>query len=339
MLPETEEIPARGGREVRKPGVGIRFRGGECRGYTFPAVPDRTMLRHAVFLAGPTSAGKSDVALALAEKHHGEIVCADAFQLYREFPVLSAQPTADERARVPHHLFGSVSCAEEMDAARFASLALGAIAGILARRRIPIVVGGSGLYLQALTAGLPQLPAIDPALRAQVRAMTLGEMLSQLRSLDPASLAVIDIRNPRRVARRLELCLQTGQPASPILAPPPVPAGLRGVVLTRDREDLEARIATAVEARLAGGALEEVRAARSVAGGTARQILGWREITALLDGEIDRATCAARLTIATRRYAKRQLTWFRAKSTFSPENLSAVTPDHLDRLARRLGLS
>ena len=108
---------------------------------------------------------------------------------------------------------------------------------------------------------------------------------------------------------------------------------------SRDRDDLNARIAAAVEARLAGGAVEEVRAARNLAGGTARQILGWREITALLDGDIDRATCGERLTIATRQYAKRQLTWFRAKSTFPAENISTVTPDHLDRLARRLGLS
>ena len=300
---------------------------------------DRTVLRHAVFLAGPTSVGKSDIALALAERHAGEIVCADAFQLYREFPVLSAQPSATDQARVPHHLFGSIPCSDEMDAAQYADRALVVIADIIARSKVPIVVGGSGLYLQALTNGLPQLPEIDPSLREQVRGMTLKDMLSQLQSLDPASVAAIDVHNPRRVARRLELCLQTGQPASQILTEPPVPSGLRGLVLTRDRDDLNARIAAAVEARLAGGAIEEVRAARTVAGGTARQILGWREITALLDGEIDRDTCAELVTTATRQYAKRQLTWFRAKSTFPSENLSTVTPDHLDRIARALGLA
>ncbi|MEX1044700.1 MAG: tRNA (adenosine(37)-N6)-dimethylallyltransferase MiaA, partial [Chthoniobacterales bacterium] len=280
---------------------------------------DRTILRHAVFLAGPTSVGKSEVALALAPKHHGEIVCADAFQLYREFPVLSAQPSAREQALVPHHLFGSVSCAEEMDAARFAHRALEVITDIVARGKTPFVIGGSGLYLQALMAGLPQLPAIDPALREKVRGLTLKEMLARLQELDPASLPAIDIHNPRRVARRLELCLQTGQPASQILTAPPTPAGLRGVVLTRDREDLNARIAAAVEARLAGGALEEVRAVRHVAGGTARQILGWKEITAHLDGDLPLDACREGLTAATRQYAKRQLTWFRAKSTFPAE--------------------
>ena len=300
---------------------------------------DRLVLRHAVFLAGPTSAGKSEIALALAEITRGEIVCADAFQLYRDFPALSAQPTEAEKARVPHHLFGTVPCMKEMDAAQFALLALDVVAGIVARDKLPIVVGGSGLYLQALTAGLPELPSIDPALRQQIREMTLEDMLARLQSLDPASLSAIDVHNPRRVARRLELCLQTGQPASQVLTEPPVPSGLRGVVLTRDRDDLNARIASAVEARLASGAIDEVRAARATAGGTARQILGWREITALLDGKIDRSTCAERLIMATRQYAKRQLTWFRAKSTFPAANLTTVSPDFLHRLARQWGLS
>ncbi|MGA0849406.1 MAG: tRNA (adenosine(37)-N6)-dimethylallyltransferase MiaA, partial [Chthoniobacterales bacterium] len=291
-------------------------------------MPDRAILRHAVFLTGPTSVGKSDIALALAERHRGEIVCADAFQLYREFPVLSAQPNADEKSRVPHHLFGTVPCAEEMDAAQFAGRALGVIEDIVARGHVPFVVGGSGLYLQALTTGLPQLPAIDPAIRENVRTMTLKDMVARLQELDPASLAVIDIHNPRRVARRLELCLQTGQPASQVLTEPPTPSGLRGVVLTRERDDLNARIATAVSARLASGAIDEVRNARATAGGTARQILGWREITALLDGEIDRPACVELVTTATRQYAKRQLTWFRAKSTFPAEDLTTVTPDH-----------
>lgn len=299
---------------------------------------ERNILQQAVFLAGPTSVGKSEVALALAQKHRGEIVCADAFQLYREFPVLSAQPSVAERVAVPHHLFGTIPCTDATNAARFADLALAAIENIIARGRTPLIVGGSGLYLQALTTGLPPLPAIDPVIRDEVRSLTLDTMLARLRELDPASLTAIDTRNPRRVARRLELSLQTGQPASAILTVPPAPQGLRGVVLTRDRDELNARIATAVEARLAGGGIEEVRAARDLASHTARQILGWREITALLENMIDGATCAELVTIATRQYAKRQLTWFRAKSTFPVENLSPVTPDFLDRIARQLGL-
>jgi tRNA dimethylallyltransferase len=301
--------------------------------------PDRSSLTSAVFVVGPTSVGKSEVALALAEKYDGEIVCADAFQLYREFPVLSAQPSAAELASVPHHLFGAVPCGEEMDAARFAAEALSVIDAIVRRGRLPVVVGGSGLYLQALMAGLPQLPSIDPAVRESVRAMSLMEMLERLRELDPVSVASIDTCNPRRVGRRLELCLAAGRPASEVLVELPVPDGLRGVLLVREREDLRARIEAAVAARLTGGAIEEVRSVREFASATARQILGWREITACLDGVISSDECREKLTQATRQYAKRQLTWFRGKCTFPEDNLTNVTPASFDRLARLLGLS
>lgn len=297
------------------------------------------LLRRCVFVAGPTSVGKSEIALALASRHDGEIVCADAFQLYREFPVLSAQPSADEQAQVPHHLYGSVPCAEELDAARYANSAQTLLREIVARGKTPFVVGGSGLYLQALVAGLPALPSVDPALRDEVRAMSLEQMQAQLRELDLQSLLSIDANNPRRVARRLELCRQTGRPASEILTEPAAPEGLRGVVLSRDRDELRARIAEAVEARLAAGAIEEVSSTRDSVGATARQILGWREISDLLDDKINRGACIELVTSATRQYAKRQLTWFRAKSTFPLESLSTVTSDHLDRLARLLGLS
>lgn len=297
------------------------------------------LLRRCVFITGPTSVGKSAVALALAQLHEGEIVCADAFQLYREFPLLSAQPSAEEKLRVPHHLYGTVSCADEMDAVRYAERAKPVLEEIVARGKTPFVVGGSGLYLQALISGLPALPEIAPALREEVRGMTLEQMQTKLQELDPQSLLAIDANNPRRVARRLELCLQSGKPASEVLAAlPPMPAGVRGVFLVRDREDLNLRIESAVRQRLAAGAVDEVRAARETAGGTARQILGWREISAFLDGKISRDECAGLLTIATRQYAKRQLTWFRGKSTFPEDNISAVTPDITDRITRRLGL-
>ncbi len=300
---------------------------------------DRSILRRAVFVCGPTSAGKSSVAVALAQKHGGEIVNADAFQLYREFPVLAAQPSEVERADVPHHLFGCIACAEGMDAARYAGLALPVVADVIGRGLVPFIVGGSGFYLQALLAGLPELPAIDPSIREEVRAMPLTAMLERLRELDPASALSVDAQNPRRVARRLELCLQTGGPASAILTALPVPEGLRGVVLVRERADLATRIAEAVASRLAGGAIDEVRGARATAGPTARQILGWREITALLDGDSTEEKCREDITTATRRFAKRQLTWFRGRSTFATESISSVTTETLDRIARQLYLS
>lgn len=290
------------------------------------SLPDRSILREAVIIAGPTSSGKSALAIQWARQCGGEIICADAFQLYRELPILSAQPAVEERAGVPHHLFGAVPCAEGMDAARYAGMALEVIRAIAARGRIPFVVGGSGLYLQALVAGLPDLPAIAPDVRERVRRLPAAEMLEQLRRVDPQSLSAIDCRNPRRVARRLEISLQTGHPASEILVPPGPVVPLRGFVLTRPREELNERIARAVAARLARGAIGEVCRVRAEAGPTARQILGWREITAHLDGRLTLDECAAQLTIATRRYAKRQLTWFRGKPGLPLVESSSIMP-------------
>lgn len=299
--------------------------------------PGREVLKHAVFIAGPTSSGKSVLAVEWARRHGGEIVCADAFQLYREFPILSAQPSEAEREGVPHHLFGAAGCADAMDAARYAQMALAVIAEIASRGRIPFVVGGSGLYIHALTSGLPDVPAIDPEIRERVRAMNLQDMVQALGELDPAALDIIDARNPRRVGRRLEICLQSGRPASEVLAPNPPVVGLRGIVLAPRREDLHDRITRAVEARLAGGAVDEVRAVRELAGLTARQILGWREITGFLDGALSLEECREQLASATRRYAKRQLTWFRSKLTLPPVDPATVTPEILERTARLPG--
>jgi tRNA dimethylallyltransferase len=226
-----------------------------------------------------------------------------------------------------------------MDAARFATLALAAIGHIAADGRTAFVVGGSGLYLQALTAGLPDLPAIDPAIRQAVRQLPPDEMLKRLAALDPASVAAIDTRNPRRIIRRLELCLQSGRPASELLAPRTPPPGLRGVVILPERAELHRRIAADVASRLSRGAIEEVRAATGTAGETARQILGWREISDHLAGRTTLAECHEKLTVATRQYAKRQLTWFRGKSTFHSIEISPVTTAPIERIARLAGLS
>ncbi|MEY3479238.1 MAG: hypothetical protein RIQ71_13 [Verrucomicrobiota bacterium] len=301
---------------------------------------EHEILRRCIFIAGPTSVGKSEIALRFAEEHQGEVVCGDAFQLYHEFPVIGAQPSADERAQVPHHLYGHIGCVEEMDVARYAGMACDVLRDIVSRGKTPFVVGGSGLYLQTLIGGLPSLPAIDPALRERVRGMTLEEMQAKLHELDPQSAAVIDMHNPRRVARRVELSLQTGLPASRVISELPAPPeGLRGCVIVRPREELNMRIDAAVKHRLQNGAVEEVRAVRDIASGTARQILGWREIVSLLDGRTTMEQCREQLAVATRQYAKRQLTWFRGRSTLPEENISAVTSDTLDRLALSLGLS
>lgn len=280
-------------------------------------------------IAGPTAVGKSAVAAAVAERCGGEIVGADAFQIYRELPILTAQPSSEMRARVPHHLVGEIAIAESFDVARYLRAATERIAEIHARGRMPIVTGGTGLYLRALTRGLADLPGADARLRADLESQPLAEWQRRLAELDPAGAAQIDLQNPRRVLRALEVCLLTGRPFSSFRAEwAGAPSGSRGVVLTLDRAALQARIDARTVAMFADGVIEEVRAA-TAAGPTASQALGWREIRAHLAGQTSRADCLAAIQLATRRYAKRQMTWFRRETELAMVDIGSSAPDQL----------
>ncbi|MCE9609947.1 MAG: tRNA (adenosine(37)-N6)-dimethylallyltransferase MiaA [Chthoniobacter sp.] len=280
-------------------------------------------------IAGPTAVGKSAVAAAVAERCGGEIVGADAFQIYRELPVLTAQPSAEMRSRIPHHLVGEVAVAESFDVARYLRAATERIAEIHARGRMPIVTGGTGLYLRALTRGLADLPGADVRLRADLASQSPAELQRRLAELDPAGAAQIDLQNPRRVIRALEVCLLTGRPFSSFRAEwAGTPSGSRGVVLTLDRAALHARIAARTAAMFADSVVEEVRAATD-AGPTASQTLGFHEIRAHLAGQMNRADCIAAIQLATRRYAKRQMTWFRRETELAMVDIGSDSPDQL----------
>lgn len=287
-----------------------------------------TNLPHCFFLAGPTASGKTDVALAVAEACDGEIIGADAFQVYRGLDLLSAKPSPEALARVPHHLVGTVPLGEPFNVARYLETALAAIADVRSRGRLPVIVGGTGLYLRALTRGLADIPPGDPALRAELEATPLPELLARLEALDPAAASAIDVQNPRRVVRAVEVCLLTGKPFSSFrqewqTAPP-----FHGVLLERTRDDLYDRIDRRTVAMFAAGVVEEVRAALASGGvgATAEQIIGWREIVALLRRELPEADCIAAIQQTTRRYAKRQSTWFRREPMLHPVSLTAA-PD------------
>ena len=259
-------------------------------------------------MLGPTAVGKSELAVALAERIDGEIVGADAYQIYAGFDILSAKPSAELRARVPHHLIGEIPLTEAFDVVQFRGLALARAREIAARGRIPIVCGGAGLYARALTHGLAETPPSDPALRANLQEQPLEELVTRLRALDPAT--TVDEKNPRRVIRALEVCILTGRPFSSFREEWEKESAVRGVILTRSRESLNSRIAQRTAAMFREGVVEEVAAAGEI-GPTAAQMLGLREIRALLAGKISREECEARVAQATRQYAKRQLTWFR----------------------------
>ncbi|PYL64541.1 MAG: tRNA (adenosine(37)-N6)-dimethylallyltransferase MiaA [Verrucomicrobia bacterium] len=296
-------------------------------------------MRGTFFIVGPTATGKSDLAADVADEAGAEIVSADAFQLYRGLDLLTAKPHTSTLAKAPHHLISTTPLHEEMNAEKYRRAASHAIDEIHSRGKLAIVVGGSGLYIKALTHGLTAVPQPDPKLRETLNAMSLDELHAQLAELDPLATRKIDLKNRRRVIRALEICLLTGKPVAASLCEAQradVMAGQRsashseavtGVFIFRDREELYARINQRVEKMFEAGVIEEVRNAGEVSA-TASQMIGFREIRQLLDGSADAGSisqCIAAIQQATRRYAKRQLTWFRRQTNFSPLNLSLLT--------------
>jgi tRNA dimethylallyltransferase len=297
-------------------------------------------MTRAFFIVGPTATGKSEIAADVAREVGAEIVSADAFQIYRGLDLLTAKPESSTLAKTPHHLTGIVPLTEEVNAEKYRRAATYAIEEINSRSKLAIVVGGSGLYIKALTHGLAPLPESDPELRKKLNAMSLDDLRSQLSELDPETAQKIDLKNRRRVTRALEICLLTGKPASEVVAAgglsavalakaddsgrPGSSIPATGVFVFRDREELYERINQRVEMMFERGAIEEVRAA-AVTSATASQMIGLREIRELIAGKKSLQQCIAEIQQVSRRYAKRQLTWFRRQSNFLPLNLSFLT--------------
>lgn len=279
------------------------------------------------FIVGPTASGKSELAADVSARCGAEIVSADAFQVYRGMPLLTAQPEVATLRKAPHHLIDSLPLIAQMSAAQFRKMALAAIDEIHARGKAAMVVGGSGLYIKALTDGLAPLPPVDLQLRAQLQTLSLEKLNKSLAVLDPSGAEKIDAKNKRRVVRALEISLQTNQPASAQrsqwLSERPRAAG---VFVFRERGELSARINQRVEQMFRSGVAEETRTLGEISA-TAAKALGLAEIRRLLEGKINEAECIAAIQQLTRRYAKRQLTWFRRQTNFEPLNLSLLK-DH-----------
>src|SRR5213594_300631 len=173
-------------------------------------------MKRAFFIVGPTATGKSELAADVAVEIGAEVVSADAFQIYRGLDLLTAKPDASTLAKAPHHLIGTAPLHEEMNAEKYRSAATRVVDEINSRGRLAIVVGGSGLYIKALTHGLAPLPEADPKLREKLNALNLDELRTQVAELDPESARKIDPKNRRRLVRALEICLLTGEPASAV---------------------------------------------------------------------------------------------------------------------------
>ena len=274
------------------------------------------------FVVGPTGVGKTEIACAIADRCNGEIIGADAFQIYAGMPILTAAPTTSLRTRVPHHLFEIVPPSRNFDVAKYLELAGITAREIAGRGRLPVVAGGTGLYVRALTHGLSDLPEASPALRAELEQQSLEQLQRRLKELDPVCAAEIDLKNPRRLIRAIEVCELTGKPFSSFRDEWKKPRVLAcGVFLIRDRAELHARIDRRVVEMMRAGLLDEVRHLGEC-GPTAAQAIGRKEARACLDGTITPDECVAQIQRATRNYAKHQITWFKREPAFEQVNLS-----------------
>jgi tRNA dimethylallyltransferase len=338
-------------------------------------------MRCEFFLVGPTAVGKSVLAVEVAEKLGAEILNADAYQIYRGLDVLTAKPNAAAQARVSHHLLSAVRLSEKMSAAKFRGFALTALSEIHSRGKTAIVVSGSGLYVKGLTRGFDRKAPPNPKLRTELSALSLEELATRLTQLDPELAARMDLRNPRRIIRALEIAqgnvhgrtvvataipddrgavvpqenlpLLPGTAAAASIQTRAIPSegegsrpegfkvtprdpstllrfarddreGTHGIFVVRERDDIYARINERVVEMFRAGVEKEVSGLRNV-GPTAMQALGLRDIQELLAGKISREQCIASIQRATRRYAKRQLTWFRHQTNFPQLNLTALS--------------
>ena len=277
-------------------------------------------------VAGPTAVGKTALCVQLAQHLGTEIVSADSRQFFREMSIGTAKPTPAEMQGVPHHFIDSHSVADEYSAGRFAADALALLDELFRKYSLVVLTGGSGLYVQAVTDGLDELPGVLPEVRAQLQeelaAHGLPHLVAELAATDPVAYARIDPQNPQRVLRALEITRGTGRPFSSFhtqgtaAADDTRPFRVVKVALTREREALYQRINQRVENMLVEGLLDEVKRLLPYRHRPALQTVGYQEIFGFLDGDYDWAEAVRLLQRNTRRYAKRQLTWLRRDAAY-----------------------
>ena len=289
-------------------------------------------------LTGPTAVGKTALSLTLAERLDAEIISADSRQVYRELSIGTAAPTPDEQARVPHHFIQERSLHEPFSAGTFADEANARIRRILQRGRVPLIVGGSTLYLHALQEGLADIPDVPDPVRKTLNDRLEREgaeaLFAELKAVDPQQAAKADPTKTHRVIRALEVYHATGKPLTYYYDNQPEPPfTYRTIVLHRDRQRLYDRINRRVDAMLDAGLMDEVRAVMEIEGVRLDEpplsTIGYREPIQYLRGEIDREEMIRLVKRNTRRYAKRQLTWFRRYDDYEWWEAPTTTADDL----------
>ena len=275
--------------------------------------------KNLISVVGPTAIGKTTLAIALAQYLGTEIISADSRQFFKEMSIGTAVPSREELALVPHHFIQHKSIHEKYSVGDFERDALDKLDRLLKDREYAVMVGGSGLYVDAVTIGLDHFPEVDPGIRKKLNSSLeqdgITALQEQLRSLDRAYYAQVDPNNPRRLIRALEICIGTGVPYSFFLNQEKKTRSFNTITigLEADRQVIYERIDKRVDLMLGNGLLEEVKSLEKYKALNALQTVGYRELFRYLDGEFDLDTAIAEIKKNTRRFAKRQLTWLRKK--------------------------
>lgn len=280
-----------------------------------------------VVITGPTGVGKTDTAISIAHALSAEIISADSRQLYRDIPIGTAAPTAQQQAIVPHHFVGTLALDQYYSAAQYESDVMQLLPQLFARSPYAVMCGGSMLYIDAVCRGIDDIPTVSDEIRAQVYAQYekhgLDYMLAQLQELDPVHYEVVDKKNYKRVVHAVEICLQAGQPYSSLRtnSTKERPFDIIKIGLNLPREQLFDRINRRVWAMIEEGLIEEARKVYPMRHLNSLNTVGFKELFAYFDGTMDYDTAVARIQKNTRVYAKKQLTWY-AKD----ENMRWFTP-------------
>lgn len=286
-----------------------------------------------VFIVGPTAVGKTEICLQIAEKLDAEIFSCDSRQFYKELQIGTAKPTTEELAKVPHHFINNLSIDSDYTASDFEEEALEKLRCYFEKKEIAIMTGGSGLFVRAITDGFDAIPDIPNTIRQTLKErIENGEfatMVEELKVLDPEYCKTADLANKQRLTRALAVCLHTKKSYSFWLkkSRKERPFNIIKIGLERSRAELYERINSRADAMLKEGFVDEVKSLVSYRKKNALQTVGYKEIFSFFDGKIDYETMVNLIKQNTRRYAKRQITWFRNKDTFQwfhPNDLEVI---------------
>ena len=271
-------------------------------------------MKRLIVIAGPTAVGKTAYAVQLAQQLHTEIVSCDSRQFYREMRIGVARPTDEELAAVPHHFIACRSVTEPYNIYDYEQDALQVINTLFETHDTVLAVGGSGLYIDALLHGVSPMPNPTPELRTRLQQMPLEEKRTQLKLLDPDYYARVDLRNPVRLQRALEVCLMTGRPYSEVIADWPRvarPFDIEVRVLSLPSMELRDRIDRRVDMMMQEGLLDEVRSLQPYRYLNTLNTVGYRELFPVLDGQEELNDAVAAIKLNTWHYARKQLTWMK----------------------------